>query len=114
MGLQSHEGDVSTCHIVVITCATVAACLVVITLVRRSSVRYYCGRRECRSCKDEEERHTENDSGAGGDELNGFVILFPFKIRSKPSFLCFPLWFRQGKLMYTTGYCTTFNSCCFI
>lgn len=34
--LQSHEGDVSTCHVVVITCAAVAARLVVVTLVRRS------------------------------------------------------------------------------
>ena len=31
--LQSHEGDVSTCHIVVITCAAVAARLVVVTVV---------------------------------------------------------------------------------
>ncbi len=31
--LQSHEGDVSTCHVVVITCAAVAARLVVVTLV---------------------------------------------------------------------------------
>lgn len=46
---QSHEGDVSTCHVVVITCATVAARLVVITLVRRGGARDCGGWRECRS-----------------------------------------------------------------
>lgn len=44
---QSHEGDVSTCHVVVITCATVAARLVVITLVRRGGARDCGGWREC-------------------------------------------------------------------
>lgn len=53
--LQSHEGDVSTCHIVVITCAAVAARLVVIAVVRRSGARNLCGGRECRSCKREED-----------------------------------------------------------
>lgn len=49
--MQSHEGDVSTCHVVVITCAAVAARLVIVTLVRRSSARDEGGRGECRSCK---------------------------------------------------------------
>lgn len=53
-GLQSHEGDVSTCHIVVITCAAVAARLIIVTIIRGSSARDYCGRRECGSCSREE------------------------------------------------------------
>jgi len=54
--LQSHEGDVSTCHVVVITCAAVAARLVVVTLVRRSGARDVRGRRDCRSCEGGEGR----------------------------------------------------------
>lgn len=56
--LQSHEGDVSTCHIVVITCATVAARLVVVTLIGRGCGRDHRGRRDCGSCN-EDERHIQ-------------------------------------------------------
>lgn len=48
---QSHEGDVSTCHVVVITCATVAARLVVVTLVCWSCARDCGGRRQRGSCE---------------------------------------------------------------
>lgn len=48
---QSHEGDVSTCHVVVITCAAVAARLVVVALVRRSGDRDGGGGRERGSCE---------------------------------------------------------------
>lgn len=57
--LQSHEGDVSTCHIVVITCAAVAARLVVIAVVRRSRARNLGGRRQCRSYKREEDEREQ-------------------------------------------------------
>lgn len=61
---QSHEGDVSTCHIVVITCATVAARLVVVTLVRRGGARDCGGWRECRSWRgDGEGRERGNNTG---------------------------------------------------
>lgn len=52
---QSHEGDVSTCHVVVITCAAVAARLVVITLIGRGGARGRSGRGERRSWKTKSE-----------------------------------------------------------
>lgn len=58
---QSHEGDVSTCHVVVITCATVAARLVVITLVRRGGARDCGGWRECRSWRGRERKQYRLD-----------------------------------------------------
>lgn len=48
---QSRGGDVSTCHVVVITCAGVAARLLVVALVRRrSGERGRGGGRDSRSC----------------------------------------------------------------
>lgn len=59
---QSHEGDVSTCHVVVITCATVAARLVVVTLVCRRGARDGGGRRRRRgSCGAFRSRETEDE-----------------------------------------------------
>lgn len=50
--LQSHEGDVSTCHIVVITCAAVAARLVVVAVVGRGGAWDDGGGRERGGCRE--------------------------------------------------------------